>query len=234
MAAAKPMPLVRNEEEILDTYREGLTRASLYKEELLSCEIGRYNLEQTHEYLLQNKNIRGVHLRNIHGFSSKQLGLVDVGVTETQDDDNDDSKEICSHFIKTDKCRFGARCKFEHPKWLVDLLKKNRGVYRNFQKDDKCKFGDRCMYQHIKKSVDANNAEAETSATAESLEVDETTNAKEMTEADFNYGEMLNFEVEESNNSEESENLAKRRKTAIDSDINDFNQTNFLALRTRF
>ena len=87
---------------------------------------------------------------------------------------------------------------------------------------------------HIKKSVDANNAEAETSATTESLEVDETTNAKEMTEPDFNYGEMLNFEVEESNNSEESENLAKRRKTAIDSDINDFNQTNFLSLRTRF
>ena len=47
MKSAKPDPLIRNDEEILDTYREGLTRVSLYKQELRLCEIGRYDLDDT-------------------------------------------------------------------------------------------------------------------------------------------------------------------------------------------
>ena len=79
MKDAKPHPLVRNSAEILDTYRDGLARANLFKDELGKCEIGCYNLKQTHNYLLERENVRGVHLRNLHGFTPKQLGLADIG-----------------------------------------------------------------------------------------------------------------------------------------------------------
>ena len=50
----------------------------MYKDELRYCEIGRYSLSETHNYLLENENVRGVHLQHIRGLSSKQLGLADV------------------------------------------------------------------------------------------------------------------------------------------------------------
>ena len=39
MAQAKPTPLIRNDEEILHTYRTGLIRAGLFVEELRACDI---------------------------------------------------------------------------------------------------------------------------------------------------------------------------------------------------
>ena len=45
MKEAKPNPLVRNQEEILHTYKSGLTRVKLFVDELRACEIGGYNLK---------------------------------------------------------------------------------------------------------------------------------------------------------------------------------------------
>ena len=206
MSQAKPTPLVRNDEEILDTYREGLARVSMYKDELRSCDIGRYDLLETHAYLLENENVRGVHLRNLHGLSSKQLGLVDVNNADGDMDGKRDGKELCSHFCKTGRCRFGSKCKFEHPKWLVETLRKSRGICRNFQ-TGKCKYGDDCMYQHVKSKT----ADAEAAATEP---VDAENNNAELQDEgaakaeNFNFGELLNFDTAE-DAPEEAENAAE-------------------------
>lgn len=106
MREAKPDPLLRNAGEILDTYRDGLARANMFKDELGKCEIGCYNLiKQTHQYLLERENVRGVHLRNLHGFTSKQLGLADVSNVGPDPNPDADSKELCAYFCRTGKCR---------------------------------------------------------------------------------------------------------------------------------
>ena len=63
MKDAKPNPLIRNEEEILHTYKSGLIRVKLFVDELRACEIGGYNLAQTHKFLLEHENLKGKHLR---------------------------------------------------------------------------------------------------------------------------------------------------------------------------
>ena len=200
MSAAKPTPLVRNDEEILDTYREGLTRVSLYKDELRSCEIGRYSLAQTHAYLLNNENVRGVHLKHLHGLTSKQLGLSDVNGADADIGDADAGKEICAHFCKTGKCRFGAKCKYVHPQWMVQLARDKRGICRNFAKDGKCKWGDKCMFSHTKTTTSDNN-NAELSVAAPAPATSDNNNA-ELLDAptpgpeDFVFCEAVNFEVE--------------------------------------
>ena len=82
MAEAKPTPLIRNKEEILHTYRMGLIRADQFVEELRACDIGKYDLDATHKYLLENENLRGIHLRKLHGMSIK---TADVGATQAED-----------------------------------------------------------------------------------------------------------------------------------------------------
>lgn len=71
MEETKPTPLVRNDQEILHTYRTGLIRADQFVEELRACDIGNYDLKATHKYLLENENLRGLHLRKLHGMSIK-------------------------------------------------------------------------------------------------------------------------------------------------------------------
>ena len=121
----------------------------MYKDELRSCEIGKYSLEQTHQFLLENENVRNVHLKHLHGLPSEQLGLTDINntVLVKSGDDTDGSKHLCQHFCKTDKCKFGFRCKYLHPTRLVDAARrKKKGICRNFTKDGKCKSGDKCIF----------------------------------------------------------------------------------------
>ena len=168
MGLAKPKPLVRNAEEILDTYREGLERVNLYSQELRSCEIGRYNLEQTHTYLLSNENIRGVHLCNTHGMAK---GLADVSGAKLHGGRGRGSgpggkQELCYHFCTTGRCRFGDKCKYLHPSTVSNKgagsKGAGRGVCFNFAAGKHCRFGDKCRFKHEKKdessAADSNNA----------------------------------------------------------------------------
>ena len=170
MEQAKPTPLVRNEAEILHTYRMGLIRADLFVDELRDCEIGRYDLTATHSYLLEKENLRGVHLRKLHGMSIKTADVGTAQVGETLD-----KAKVCRHFCRFFRCKFGDKCTFVHPQKIKDLLsadiikpvpinknKQKRGICKLFAAGKHCPYGERCMFKHEK--PEANSAETATAA----------------------------------------------------------------------
>lgn len=93
----------------------GLVRADLFVEELWTCEIGRYDLAATHKYLLENENLRDVHLRKLHDMSIKtaDVGTAQVGATL-------DKAKVCRHFCRFFWCKFGDNCTFVHPQKIKD------------------------------------------------------------------------------------------------------------------
>ncbi|XP_010260865.1 PREDICTED: zinc finger CCCH domain-containing protein 37 isoform X2 [Nelumbo nucifera] len=66
----------------------------------------------------------------------------------------------CPYFLKTQKCKFGFRCKFNHPKDKIDSLVGSEAVELPerpseptcafYMKTGKCKFGASCKFHHPK------------------------------------------------------------------------------------
>ncbi|KAJ6841010.1 zinc finger CCCH domain-containing protein 8 [Iris pallida] len=67
----------------------------------------------------------------------------------------------CPYFMKTQKCKFGYRCKFNHPKYLVNQgvefadtttlpERPSEPICSFYAKTGKCKFGANCKFHHPK------------------------------------------------------------------------------------
>ncbi|XP_078431578.1 floral homeotic protein (HUA1) [Wolffia australiana] len=64
----------------------------------------------------------------------------------------------CPYFLKTQKCKFGSRCKFNHPKDKVSEMpdasvlpeRPSEPICSFYAKTGKCKFGVNCIFHHPK------------------------------------------------------------------------------------
>ena len=112
----------------------------MFVDELRACEIGQYTLAQTHAFLLENENLRGVHL---HGMTLKTADVNEASLTTAKTQ----AQTFCLHFCKYFSCRYGDKCKFVHPESIQLLIdngtvkptmvwkqhgKKKRGICRYF------------------------------------------------------------------------------------------------------
>ena len=73
-----------------------------------------------HEYLVRIENATGKDIRNKYDCGGK-------AEVHNCDADEDKDKEVCRHFVTTDKCKFGDDCRYDHPKWAEAHHKRNKG-----------------------------------------------------------------------------------------------------------
>ena len=118
-------PEVISDERALFAYTKGLQHLDLYQHpiELLHLQPD-MNLEKAHKFLLKFENRMAKHiLQHFSGSSSASIALSNASTSPPPDEKNTDpdnsdnqSKPDCRYFIMNGRCRFGNKCKFNHPK----------------------------------------------------------------------------------------------------------------------
>lgn len=98
------------------------------------------------------QNVRqGEHQRNISTLSAPTGGHTRDGSSSSGG-----GREICRYFLRTGKCGYGARCRYEHPRYaqgpalnsLGYPLREGECVCRFFVKNSWCAFGTTCKFHH--------------------------------------------------------------------------------------
>ena len=218
MGNAKPEPVRRTKNEIKTAYRNGLLKANMFTKQLASCDIGDYDLDTTHNYLLRHENVRGVHLRVTHGLASEKDNEAIKDILDTNPDANNATKgkAVCEHYCIYGDCRFGDRCNYVHPAWRKQHPKiprksvKKKALCNYFKAGKTCPFGDRCLFSHeMPPSTDASSAEV----------VDKDQNNAEFV---FDLADMNNVEVTPAEFMQDTDTQInppkRRRKTCASTD----------------
>ena len=109
---AKPNPLIFNAEQKWNTYTRGLRRMSMYEMDIKQGWGHKHvTWEAMHEYLIKIEDAAGKQIRRKYGSSKAEVAAADV------------KSDLCQHYLYTGQCRFGDKCRYEHPGWVKDKLK---------------------------------------------------------------------------------------------------------------